>query len=494
MLDVTGAGMQPLTGNDLFQLYMESPNQPMHTLKVLILDAANPGTDHDGTSQPTPTTPDGLHDWARRALTEIPPLHWRVVSAPWRMGAASWVEQHELDLSAHLHATQVAAPGGREELSAVLATLMEGRLDRSRPLWELWLVEGLEGGRVAHVWKMHHAIADGGASARILDGIYQHNPQARAPGGSRPIPPPPTAPSELSKLALRRHRTMAGALPGLIRRSTSARRVSTKRRRLGLPTGAKALAGPMTRYNRGLTAHRTVAWERLKMSDIQLVRAAFDCTVNDVFLTVAAGAVRRHLESAGELPNAPLTASVPVGLRKEADADAYGNRMGVWYLSLPTNVADPVERLQTMRMITRGAREAADQGGGPHLLAEWQAYSLLFKPMNAISTLGSHHARRPLFNLTASNVRGPKDQLYADGVPVIDLFSISVLSAGQGLNLTGWSYLDSFVIGVAACPEHEPAIWQLADGLPTTLEELRLAALHRLRSINELVGTPGGDA
>jgi diacylglycerol O-acyltransferase len=409
------------------------------------------------------------------------------------MGAASWVEQHELDLPAHLHTTRVAAPGGREEFAAVLGKLMEERLDRSRPLWELWLVDGLEGGRVAHVWKMHHAIADGGASARIIDQIYQHDPQARAPGGSRPVPPPPTAPGELSKLALRRHGTMAGALPGLIRRSTAARRVSTKRRRLGLPTGAKALAGPMTRYNRGLTAHRTVGWERLAMSDIRLVRAAFDCTVNDVFLTVAAGAVRRHLEAAGELPKAPLTASVPVGLRKAADADAYGNRMGVWYLSLATNIADPVERLQTMRMITRGAREAADEGGGPHLLAQWQAYSLLFKPANALSTLGSHHTRRPLFNLTASNVHGPKDQLYADGVPVVDLFSLSVLTAGQGLNLTGWSYRDSFVIGVAACPEHEPAIWHLADGLPLALEELRLAALTRLRSINDLVGTPLGD-
>ena len=481
--------MQPLTGNDLFQLYMESPTQPMHTLKVLMLDPAN----LDQSALPTPTTPEGLRDWAQRALTAIPPLHWRVVSAPLRMGAASWVEQHQLDLSAHLHATRVASPGGREEFATVLGRLMEGTLDRSRPLWELWLVEGLAGGKVAHVWKMHHAIADGGASARIIDRVYQHDAQVRAPGGSRPLPPPPTAPSEMSKLALRRHRSMAGALPGLIRRSTVARRASTKRRRLGLATGAKALAAPMTRYNSGLTIHRTVAWERLKMADIRLVRAAFDCTVNDVFLTVVAGAVRRHLELAGELPDAPLTASVPVGLRKAADVDAYGNRMGVWYLSMATNVADPVERLQTMRMITRGAREAADEGGGPHLLAEWQAYSLLFKPANALSTLGSHHIRRPLFNLTASNVRGPQDQLYADGVPVVDLFSISVLSAGQGLNLTGWSYRDAFVIGVVACPEHEPAIWQLADGLPITLEELRLAALSRLRSINDLVGPIQGD-
>jgi diacylglycerol O-acyltransferase / wax synthase len=107
--------------------------------------------------------------------------------------------------------------------------------------------------------------------------------------------------------------------------------------------------------------------------------------------------------------------------------------------------------------------------------------------MNTLGSLGSRHTQRPLFNLTISNVHGPKDQLYADGVPVVDLFSLSVLSAGQGLNLTGWSYRDSFVVGLAACPEDEPALWELADGLPAALEELRLAALDRLKTINDWV-------
>ncbi len=485
--------MQPLTGNDLFQLYMESPIQPMHTLKVLMLD---PGA---GPSEPAfvdpmylaPTTMEGLRLWALRALSAIPPLHWRVVSAPLRLGAAAYVEQHELDLDAHLRSTRAAAPGGRTELAAVLDSLMEGKLDRDRPLWELWLIEGLEGGQVAHVWKMHHAIADGGASARILDQVYQHSPDDRAAGAERAVPTPPTAPRELARVAMRRHRSMVASLPMLIKRSRAAKQVSTNRRKLGLPTGAKALSGPMTRYNRGLTTHRTVAWERLKMADIQVVRAAFDCTINDVFLTAAAGALRKHLEALGELPEGPLTASVPVGLRQPSQANQYGNRMGVWYLSLATNVADPVERLHATRMITRGAREAAEQGGGPELLAEWQAYTLLFKPMNALGNLGARHAERPLFNLTVSNVRGPQQQLFADGIPVVDLFSLSVLSTGQGLNLTGWSYLDSFVVGIVACPEHEPELWKLADGLPAALEELRQAALARLKRINDYVGTPG---
>lgn len=478
--------MQPLTGNDLFQLYMESPIQPMHTLKVLVLDpAASPADSR--TAEPDPTTSAGLTDWARRALTAIPPLHWRVVAAPLKLGAAAWVEEHELDLSSHLRTTRVAAPGGREQFAALLDSLMEEKLDRGRPLWELWLVEGLEGGRVAHVWKMHHAIADGGASARILDQVYQHSPEDRATGEVRALPSPAVSPQTLARIAMRRHGQKAAALPGLIKRSRAAKRVSTKRRRLGLPTGAKALAGPMTRYNRGLTTHRTVAWVSLKMADIHLVRAAFDCTVNDVFLTAAAGALRGHLGA--ELPDSPLTASVPVGLRKPSEADEYANRMGVWYLSIPTNVADPLERLHATRMITRGAREAANQGGGPELLAEWQAYEVLFKPMNAIGSFGSRHASRPLFNLTVSNVRGPAEQLYADGIPVVDLYSLSVLSTGQGLNLTGWSYLDSFVVGVVACPEHEPELWKLADQLPLALDELRQAADARLRRINDWVGT-----
>ncbi len=284
---------------------------------------------------------------------------------------------------------------------------------------------------------------------------------------------------------------MTKSLPILIRRSRAAKKVSTTRRRLGLPTGAKAMAGPMTRYNRGLTTHRTVAWESLKMADIRLVRAAFDCTLNDVYMTAAAGALRRHLERAGELPDGPLTASVPVGLRHPSQDEQYANRMGVWYLSLATHIADPVERLHTTRMITKGAREAAQVGGGPELLAEWQAYASIFKPMNRLGSLSSRRTHRPLFNLTVSNVRGPAKQIYADGVPVIDLFSLSVLSAGQGLNLTGWSYRDWFVVGMVACPEAEPDMWGLADELPAALEELRQAALDRLKRINDYVAPSG---
>jgi diacylglycerol O-acyltransferase len=478
--------VQPLTGNDLFQLYMESATMPMHTLKVLILDQP----ESDGTT-PDPTSMAGLRDWAERAVSAVPPLHWRVVTAPLRLGASAWVEQHELDLDAHLRCTRVAQPGERDQLAEVLNTLMETRLDRDRPLWELWLVEGLADGRVAHVWKLHHAIADGGASARILDRVYQHAPEDRAEAEPREKPSPPTPPFALARVALARRGRMTKSLPLLIKRSRAAKKVSTTRRRLGLPTGAKAMAGPMTRYNRGLTTHRTVAWESLKMADIQLVRAAFDCTVNDVYLTAAAGALRSHLERVGELPDGPLTASVPVGLRQPSQDDQYANRMGVWYLSLATHVADPVERLHATRMITKGAREAAEVGGGPELLAEWQAYASIFKPMNRLGSLSSRRTNRPLFNLTVSNVRGPAKQIYADGVPVIDLFSLSVLSAGQGLNLTGWSYRDWFVVGIVACPEDEPDMWGLADGLPAALEELHQAALARLKRVNDYVGQTG---
>jgi diacylglycerol O-acyltransferase len=483
--------VQPLTGNDLFQLYMESATQPMHTLKVLLLDPAGLEPAQADSAEANPTTMAGLRDWASRAITAIPPLHWRVVTAPLRLGASAWVEQHELDLDTHLRCTRVAEPGGREQLADVLNALMETTLDRDRPLWELWLVEGLAGGKVAHVWKMHHAIADGGASAQILHELYQHAPEDRATGQLREVPAPATPPFALARVALARRGRMTRSLPLLIRRSRAAKKVSTARRRLGLPTGAKAMSGPMTRYNRGLTTHRAVAWERLKMADIHLVRAAFDCTVNDVYMAAAAGALRRHLERVDELPNGPLTASVPVGLRQPAQANQYANRMGVWYLSLATHVADPVERLQATRMINRGAREAADVGGGPELLAEWQAYASIFKPMNRLGSLSSRRTRRPLFNLTVSNVRGPAKTLYADGIPVVDLFSLSVLSAGQGLNLTGWSYRDWFVVGLVACPEDEPELWALADELPAALEELRQAALDRLKRINDYVGPSG---
>jgi diacylglycerol O-acyltransferase / wax synthase len=456
-----------LTGADAFQLYAESPVQPMHTLKVVLLDPVG--------ARRAPTV-EGMADWLQSAVSRVPPLRWRLVTAPLHYGGYGWVEDGSIDVAAHLHSARLDTPGDRATLDAFCGRLMGERLDRSRPLWELWVVDGLADGRIAHVWKQHHALADGLSSVRLLDEIYQHAPDENAPPAAPPTGSEPVTTRVGVGVGLRQHGRLARNFPRLVLRSRRARSVAVVRRRAGLPASARSRTGPGTRFNTGLTSQRCCTSVTLPLADLKSVAKASNTTLNDVYVAVVAGALRDHLAAHDELPTSPLTATLPVSTRTPEEEAAYGNRVGVWYLPLPTNVPDPAERLKAAHISTRGARETATESGAHRLLTEWQLYSLLFRPFNVMAnrlriSRAGRRMLRPLFNLTVSNVRGP-GRLYADGAEVVEIASMSVLSMGQGLNLTGWSYGADFTIGLVSCPESDPDLPHLAERLVSALAEL----------------------
>jgi diacylglycerol O-acyltransferase / wax synthase len=277
-------------------------------------------------------------------------------------------------------------------------------------------------------------------------------------------------------VGLREHGRLARNFPRLLLRSQRARSVAVFRRRAGLPASARSRTGPGTRFNRGLTSQRCCTSVTLPLADLKAVAKASGTTLNDVYVAVVAGALREHLAALDELPGTPLTATLPVSTRTPEEESAYGNRVGVWYLPLPTNIEDPAERLKSAHISTRGARETATESGAHRLLTEWQSYSLLFRPFNVMAnrlriSRAGRRMLRPLFNVTVSNVRGP-GRLYADGAEVVEIASMSVLSMGQGLNVTGWSYGADFTIGLVSCPEAEPDLPHLAERLVSALGEL----------------------
>jgi WS/DGAT/MGAT family acyltransferase len=309
-----------------------------------------------------------------------------------------------------------------------------------------------------------------------MDEIYQHAADEDAPSATRPPAAEPVATRVGVGVGLRQHGRLAANFPRLLVRSQQARSVAVFRRRAGLPASARSRTGPGTRFNTGLTNQRCCTSVTLPLADLKSVAKASDTTLNDVYVAVVSGALRTHLAALDELPATPLTATLPVSTRTPEEESAYGNRVGVWYLPLPTNVDDPAERLKVAHISTRGARETATESGAHHLLTEWQLYSLLFRPFNVMAnrlriSRAGRRMLRPLFNLTVSNVRGP-GRLYADGAEVIEIASMSVLSMGQGLNLTGWSYGADFTIGLVSCPEAEPDLPHLAERLVTALAEL----------------------
>jgi diacylglycerol O-acyltransferase len=460
--------MRQLSGADGHHVSVETPTQPQHTLKCMIL---HPASAHE------PITFERVRTWAAAILPHVPPFRWQLAAAPMGLGHPFWVDRPELDVNYHVRSTRVAAPGGREELATVLGQLLGGELlDRSRPLWQLWLVEGLAEGRVALVWKVHHSLADGVASVRMLSSVLQHGPDERpvVPEATPPRDPDPTRRGLLLP-ALRSFAPSAAHLPALVNRSLRATRVGRARRREGLGGPAKAFDSPPTRFNARFTVHRTCAWASLAMDDLKVVRAAFGCTVNDVLIAVCSGAVRRYLDRHGELPRTSLSASVPVSIRQEDELDDYGNRLTSWFVTLATDVPDPVERLAAIRAATLAARASQTARHSETLVDEWMGYKVLWRRWIAFGSTAAGFARRPSFNLIVSNVHGP-EPLWFDGAPIVEIVSVGELAMGLGLNLTGWSYRDRMAVGVAACPEHVPDVWDLVDGLPAALAELVQAA------------------
>ena len=463
-----GDPMRQLSGSDDHHVLTETPTQPQHTLKCMVLD---PARAHG------PVTFERVRSWAAATLPHVPPFRWQLASVPMGLGHPFWLDRPELDLDYHVRTTRVVAPCGRAELAAVLGRMLGSELlDRSRPLWQLWLVEGLEHGRVALVWKLHHSLADGVACVRMFGEVLAPDPDARP---ATPDSAPPADPDVRGRRLLGRSAatlaTSTARLPALVARSLRAERIGQVRRRAGLSGPTKPFESPPTRFNRTFTQHRVCAWASLPMDELKVVRRAFDCTLNDVFLAVCSGAVRSYLDRHGELPAGSLTASVPVSLRRDDELEAYGNRLTSWSVTLATSVDDPVDRLTAIRAATRAARESHAARHSETLVEEWMDYRMLWRRWIAFGNVAAGLARRPTFNIIVSNVRGP-DRLYFDGAPIVEIISVGELAMGLGLNLTGWSYDDRMTVGCVACPEHVPDLWDLADGLGDALAGLVVAA------------------
>ena len=255
-----------------------------------------------------------------------------------------------------------------------------------------------------------------------------------------------------------------------------ARWVRVQRARHGSRRPVPPFVGPATRFNRKLTPHRWFAFVDVSVSDMKRVKSAFGGTLNDVYAAVCAGGIRDYLLSHDELPKASLNATITVSIRKPEELRTYGNRLANWPVSLATDVADPVERLKRIQQSTQAAREtleAADRELLHDFMDLWWVYDV---SVNKNPKLLRTIIGRPTYNVILSNVRGPDHTMYVAGSRLVALRSMGPIVNELGLNITGWSYADTMSIGVVACREHVPDIWDLAERLPVALAELLQAA------------------
>jgi WS/DGAT/MGAT family acyltransferase len=460
--------VRQLSGVDALHVLEENKHQHMHTIKIAILDPA---------ANASAISVDAVRDWLRERVLRIPPMRWRVLKIPFGLGRPVFIDAGPVDVDRHLRTEHLPAPGGDEQLDALVSRIASVQLPRDRPLWELTYVDGLAGGRVALVWKLHHSIMDGQASVRFFELAFDSGEPPSSV--TLPFPPVPAQPepepskARLVLFALRSQLLLWARLPHVTLRSLRAIRGNIARKKAGAPQVVNPMSGERTRFNLLPRADRIYVDVTVPFSDIHAVKAATGRTVNEVFVALCGGAIRRYLEGNGELPSRCLIAAHPVSLRADDERDRFGNRTSYWYVSLGTDVADPIQRLDAVKQSLDAARQWAE--GDVELFAVWQDYYLVFGVMTLKTlALAEKLSGRPAFNAIVSNVRGPKP-LSLFGAPVTAVRSMGPITRVLGLNFTAWSYNEDFSIGLQSCAAFMPDLRRLGEHLREELEAMKQA-------------------
>lgn len=469
--------MEQLGGQDARFLYAETPRLAMHTLKVAMLDTAR---------VPGGYSFERLRDEVAARLHLMAPFRRRLLMIPLGVAHPFWIDDCDFDLDAHLVRRQVAEPGGRAELDAIVSEIAGRLLPRDRPLWELTVVEGLADGRVAVVAKIHHAMADGKAAVELLMQVMDTEPTSAAPAQAPPWQPEPAPSAARVALAvLAAWLRLAQRLPALISRSISGlvRRFKLRRSR-PVRTPRPILDAPRTPFNRSLTSRRAFSTLDLPLEELRLVRNVFEVKLNDVVLALVSSALRAYLLRAACLPRRPLVAGVPVGASLGDSTRLWGNAVDNLYVTLATDTDDCVERLKRIAAVSAESKlERAALGSD--LVVEWQGYTPL--PVFAgfvRGFAGSRLANRvpPPINCVVSNVAGPRESLFVAGARLDAIYSVGPILEAIGLNVTVWSYVDRLHVSMLCCADLGPRLSELGGDMADSHRELVRRAQACVRS------------
>jgi diacylglycerol O-acyltransferase len=457
--------MERLSAFDASMLYSESSSVPLHVCSIACLDTS---------TIPGGYSFDKVRDQLGSRLRALPELRAKLANSPLNLDHPVWVEDDDLDLSYHLRRSALPAPGGRAELVEMCGRIASSPLDRSKPLWEMWVIEGIaetdphDAGEIALMIKVHHAAVDGVSAANLISKLCDVEPDApppepvAGPGGAKPF--------EIAVGGLVRSFTrplqLARALPATM--STIASTLSRARSGKAMAAPFKA---PTTVFNAEITADRTIAVAQLELEDVKRVKDAFDVKVNDVVMALCAGALREYLSKRGELPDKPLIAVVPASVHDRSDRPGR-NQLSGFFCNLQTHIEDPVERLRVIAESSSHAKEHSS-AIAPTLLAD--VTQALPPPLFGVALEVMSHTplkHTPIHNVVISNVAGPQTELYAMGAEMKALYPLGPIFHGSGLNITVLSLSGKLNVGIISCRKLVKDLWDLADRFQAELEEL----------------------
>jgi diacylglycerol O-acyltransferase / wax synthase len=429
----------------------------------------------------------------------LAPFRWRLAEVPLGLDHPYWIEDPDFDVEYHVRELALPKPGSDRQLAEQVARLHGRALDRAHPLWELYVIQGLKGGRVAVFTKIHHAAIDGMSGAEILGVLLDPAPEGRdippAPADGAPSP----APGQLAMLqrgllglprqqlralnALPRTIAHLDAIPGVqdIPGAPTVARVTRRIRRLGRPARdggmleAPRTKAPRTIFNGMVSPHRRVAFGTLSLTTVKEIKNATGTTVNDVIVTICASALRAWLNERRELPDDPLVAMIPVSVRTAEERGTFGNRVSTMAVAIPTDVDDPSGRLLAAHEALRSAKERHRA-----VPASLMQDATLFIPAaiharasRVTLRLSARNAVNPVFNVVISNVPGSPAPLYCAGARLLANYPVSAVTDGMGLNITVLSYEDRLDFAVVADREQVPDAWPFMKALEESLKELK---------------------
>ncbi|WP_067836983.1 WS/DGAT/MGAT family O-acyltransferase [Nocardia lijiangensis] len=461
--------MERLTGLDASFLYLETGTQHLHVCALLILDPTAEGARYSF---------DSFKAELGRRVPLIPQMRRRLHEVPFNLDHPVWVEDPDFDLDYHIRRIGIPTPGGRRELAELVGDIASRPMDRDRPLWQMNVVEGIDGDKVAVICKYHHAAVDGITGTNMMMHLCDMEP-----GLTRPEPTeewqPESTPNDWKLLAeaVVRLPDKAGIV-GMVPKTVGMLAGFAQRRRNNQAGMALPLTAPRTPFNKAITPHRAVAFAEADLADIKEIKTAFDVKVNDVVLTVVGGVLRAYLDKHGELPDRSLIASVPVSVHEQSRHTEGINKVSSLFSELGTDIADPVERLRSVAAANRNAKEEHDLIGAD-FLQDWSKYAppntfQLAARVYSSLKLAEHHP--VVHNLVVSNVPGPPMPLYFLGIKVDAMYPFGPVFHGAGLTVTVLSNNGDLDIGFIACKELVPDVATMADAVPGIIDELRTAA------------------
>jgi diacylglycerol O-acyltransferase / wax synthase len=479
--------MQQLTGLDASFLALETANATGHVGGVCVLDAS---------SAPRPLTLARLTEVLAERLPLVPVLRCKLLNVPLGLDQPYWVDDPHFDIEYHVREIALPRPGSQAQLTEQVSRLHARPLDRSRPLWEIYLITGLAKRRAAVYTKIHHAAIDGVSGAELLTVLLDLSPDGRELPASEPFrPAAPPRPVTLvtlaaARLAWRPVETVRITNELVKFAPTLAPAVSTfVGGMLGLGRGDGGVIpsapgrAPTTPFNKPITPHRRLALRSVDLAAVKTIKNAFGVSVNDVVMAMCAGALRHWLSDHHALPDAPLISMIPVSVRDPQSKGAMGNKVSAMLAMLPTHLSDPGQRLETVHEATKiaKAQQAAIPQGLVDRISDFAPPALTARAARVVFAAGLLH-RVPPFNLCISNVPGPNVPVYLCGAKLLAHYPVSVITDGQGLNITLVGYLGQLHFGLLACRELVPDIETLADYLVEELELLLKAADARVPS------------